>query len=134
MESESAIYHSFFVISHQNEIKIKCNIKAGYGIRSISDYIIGDPRFSSIKRSKKDIIFAWTKKEYSNLSRALEVGIRVPRPVFFDRNILLMEFMGEDEVPYPQLRQAKIDRSDCFAQLLAVGGDLVGAVTVEETQ
>ncbi len=77
--------------------------------RSISDYIIGDPRFSSIRRSKKEIIFAWTKKEYSNLSRALDAGIRVPRPVFFDRNILIMEFMGEDEVPYPQLRQAKID-------------------------
>jgi serine/threonine-protein kinase HipA len=28
------------------------------------------------------------------------------------------------------LRQAKIDASDCFAQLLAVGADLVGAVTV----
>lgn len=33
------------------------------------------------------------------------------------------------------LRQAKIDRHDYFAQLLAVGADLVGAVTVcEERQ
>jgi serine/threonine-protein kinase HipA len=30
------------------------------------------------------------------------------------------------------LRQRKIDRSDCFSQLIAVGGDLVGAVTVED--
>jgi len=30
------------------------------------------------------------------------------------------------------LRTAKIDRDDHFAQLLAVGGDLVGAVTVED--
>jgi serine/threonine-protein kinase HipA len=29
------------------------------------------------------------------------------------------------------LRQRKIDRDDLFAQLVAVGGDLVGAVTVE---
>lgn len=28
------------------------------------------------------------------------------------------------------LRQAKIDAGDCFAQLLAVGEDMVGAVTV----
>lgn len=28
------------------------------------------------------------------------------------------------------LRQAKLDRKDCFGQLLAVGADMVGAVTV----
>ncbi|MGA9118319.1 MAG: HipA N-terminal domain-containing protein [Bacteroidota bacterium] len=32
------------------------------------------------------------------------------------------------------LRQNKIDRKDCFSQLVAVGKDLVGAVTVEEMQ
>ena len=29
------------------------------------------------------------------------------------------------------LRELKIDRNDAFAQICAVGGDLVGAVTVE---
>lgn len=29
------------------------------------------------------------------------------------------------------LRERKIDKSDCFSQLIAVGKDLVGAVTVE---
>jgi RIO kinase 1 len=77
--------------------------------RSMSDYIVGDPRFSSVKRSKKDLIFAWTKKEYSNLARAHDAGLRVPLPIHFDRNILLMEFMGEDEVAYPQLRTARPD-------------------------
>ena len=30
------------------------------------------------------------------------------------------------------LRLTKLDRSDCFGQLIHVGSDLVGAVTVEE--
>ena len=30
------------------------------------------------------------------------------------------------------LRQRKIDRADAFAQLMAVGGEMVGAVTVAE--
>jgi serine/threonine-protein kinase HipA len=30
------------------------------------------------------------------------------------------------------LRQHKIDRRDCFSQLIAVGRDTVGAVTIEE--
>lgn len=32
------------------------------------------------------------------------------------------------------LRQHKIDRGDCFSQLVAVGLDMVGAVTVEESK
>ena len=72
---------------------------------TMSDYIIGDPRFSSIRRTHKDLIFAWTKKEYSNLSRAQEAGIPSPKPHAFDRNILIMEFLGENGIPYPQLKQ-----------------------------
>ncbi|MGB4579557.1 MAG: RIO1 family regulatory kinase/ATPase, partial [Methanoculleus sp.] len=30
-------------------------------------------------------------------------------PLAFDRNILLMEFLGEEEAPYPQLRLAAVD-------------------------
>jgi serine/threonine-protein kinase HipA len=32
------------------------------------------------------------------------------------------------------LRQSKIDRRDLFSQLVAVGNDLVGATTVQETE
>ncbi|MCQ1537532.1 serine protein kinase RIO [Methanocalculus taiwanensis] len=85
-----------------------CVIKI-YRIRTgnfnaMGDYILGDPRFSNIRKTKKDIIFAWTKKEYSNLSRATEAGLPVPLPIAFDRNILIMEFLGEGGIPYPQLR------------------------------
>ena len=72
---------------------------------TMSEYILGDPRFSNIKKSHKDIIFAWTKKEYSNLSRTREAGIPCPEPYAFDRNILIMQFLGEGIIPYPQMRQ-----------------------------
>jgi serine/threonine-protein kinase HipA len=45
-------------------------------------------------------------------------------PPFFDG--LLPEGVQLDGL----LRFSKIDKDDCFAQLVAVGGDLVGAVTV----
>lgn len=32
------------------------------------------------------------------------------------------------------LRQSKLDRDDLFGQLIAVGGEMVGAVTVEEIE
>lgn len=75
---------------------------------TMSAYIVGDRRFSNVKRNRKDLIFAWTKKEYSNLARALEAGIAVPEPLVWDRNILVMSFIGKDEHPYPHLRNAEI--------------------------
>jgi RIO kinase 1 len=79
---------------------------------TMNQYLIGDPRFSSIGKSRKSVIFAWTKKEFSNLMRAREAGLPVPEPIYFDRNILLMEFMGEDEMPYPQLRNAGLEDAE----------------------
>jgi len=76
---------------------------------TMSSYIIGDRRFSHVKKAKKELIFAWTKKEFSNLQRAKEAGIVVPEPLVWDRNILIMSFIGEDETPYPQLRNAHMD-------------------------
>jgi RIO kinase 1 len=75
---------------------------------TMSGYIVGDRRFSSVKKAKKELIFAWTRKEFSNLSRAKDAGIPVPEPLVWDRNILVMSFLGEDEVPYPQLRNAEM--------------------------
>ena len=93
----------------EDEIETGAAVKI-YRIRTgnfttMSEYIIGDPRFASIRRTHKDIIFAWTKKEYSNLARASDAGLPCPKPYAFDRNILIMEFLGEGGIPYPQMRQ-----------------------------
>ncbi|MDR0438840.1 MAG: serine protein kinase RIO [Methanocalculaceae archaeon] len=79
---------------------------------TMSEYILGDPRFSNIRRTHKNIIFAWTKKEYSNLTRAREAGIPCPKPFAFERNILIMEFLGKNDVPYPQIRQKLPQKPD----------------------
>jgi RIO kinase 1 len=75
---------------------------------TMSSYIVGDRRFSHVKKAKKELIFAWTRKEFSNLVRARDAGIVVPEPLVWDRNILIMSFIGEGEIPWPQLRNAEI--------------------------
>ena len=75
---------------------------------TMGEYIRGDRRFVNVKKNRKDLIFAWTKKEFSNLARAKEAGIPVPEPLVWDRNILIMSFIGKDERPYPQLRNAEM--------------------------
>jgi RIO kinase 1 len=80
--------------------------------RAMTEYIDGDPRFAHVRRSRKEIIFAWTRKEFSNLKRARKAGIPVPEPYSFDRNILLMEFLGEGQAPFPQIREVELPEPD----------------------
>lgn len=90
--------------------------------KAMTEYLAGDRRFSNVRGTRKGLIFAWTKKEFSNLARAHEAGIPVPEPLAFDRNILLMTFLGRDEVPYPQLRNAEVE------DYAAVYGEVLGYV------
>jgi RIO kinase 1 len=86
---------------------------------TMSSYIVGDRRFSHVKKAKKELIFAWTKKEFSNLARAREAGLAVPEPLVWDRNILIMSFMGEGETPWPQLRNADLhDAGEVYSRII----------------
>jgi RIO kinase 1 len=88
---------------------------------TMSSYITGDRRFSHVKKAKKELIFAWTRKEFSNIVRARDAGIAVPEPLVWDRNILIMSFLGEGEIPYPQLRNANFDDpADIYDRILKI--------------
>ena len=86
---------------------------------TMSSYITGDRRFSRVKKSRKELVFAWTRKEFSNLVRAQDAGIPVPEPLVWDRNILIMSYLGENEIPYPQLKNADFeDAAGIYATLM----------------
>ena len=55
------------------------------------------------------MIYAWVNKEFKNLMRYSEAGIPVPEPITFDQNCLLMEFVGDETGPAPQLRDVILD-------------------------
>lgn len=69
------------------------------------EYLRADPRFKVEKQQRK-IIFAWAKREYSNLLKARKAGVRVPMPYGFLKNILVMEMIG-DEMPAQLLKDAQ---------------------------
>jgi RIO kinase 1 len=124
-------------ISTGKEANVFCGERDGvliaikiYRIRSanfttMSTYITGDRRFSNLKKAKKELIFAWTKKEFSNLMRAREADLSVPEPLVWSRNILIMSFLGEGEHPYPQLRNAELeDPTAVYASIISSIGIL----------
>lgn len=71
--------------------------------KNMQDYIKGDNRFEKVKKNRKDIIYAWTKKEFRNLKIYEKNGIRVPKPIYFKENILIMEYIGDEE-PAPTIK------------------------------
>lgn len=99
----------FLGSSGERNIAIKIYRVQAANFKAMAEYMIGDRRFSNIRKNRKDIVFAWTKKEFSNLKRAYDEGLAVPEPIVFDRNILIMEFIGEGDRPYPQLRLVDLD-------------------------
>ncbi|HYD03467.1 MAG TPA: RIO1 family regulatory kinase/ATPase [Alphaproteobacteria bacterium] len=88
-----------------------CNFNKMY------DYLSKDPRYVSLKKRTRLIIFSWTQREYRNLMLAREV-IKVPKPIAFKDNILLMEYIGDDH-PAPELKnQAPKDPKKFYKKIL----------------
>lgn len=75
--------------------------------------------------------------EYNETYHGPDISLTLPRknnaysfehfPAFFEG------FLPEGAQLEALLRKAKLDRKDCFGQLIKVGRDLVGAITVEGT-
>jgi len=61
---------------------------------TMSKYIEGDVRFKGVKKNKRDLVFAWTRKEFKNLELLNSVKVTAPLPIAFKNNVLVMEFIG----------------------------------------
>jgi len=85
------------------------------------EYIVGDPRFKRIKRRSRALIPQWALKEYKNLSRYHDAGVRVPKPLDILRNVLVMEFIGDSNssIPAPMIKNVEVPSPvKTFNQLL----------------
>ena len=60
------------------------------------DYLKQDPRYQNLKKQRRKVVFAWCQREYRNLWIAREANVRVPMPIAFLYNILVMEFIGDE--------------------------------------
>ena len=80
--------------------------------KRIGRYIEGDPRFKGLTGNRRKMIYAWTNKEYRNLLRYCESGLPVPEPVAFNKNCLIMEYIGDENRPSPQLKDVKLEDPD----------------------
>jgi RIO kinase 1 len=80
--------------------------------RHMRDYLEGDPRFEGIGSDKKQVVLAWTKKEFANLERARTAGVRVPEPIAVERNVLVMELVGLVEDRARRLAEVNVENPE----------------------
>jgi RIO kinase 1 len=77
--------------------------------KHISDYIIGDPRFENFRNNRKDIVHIWTKKEFKNLEKLKNIGVKAPKPIVFADNVLVMQYIGDSKHAAPMLKDVIVE-------------------------
>lgn len=71
-------------------------------------YIKDDYRFKDrfSKQNNRTVIFMWAEKEMHNLMRMQKIGINCPEVIALKKNLLLMSFIGSNNVAAPKLKNA----------------------------
>jgi len=113
------------VDSEGNRIAVKIYRTYTTEFRRIWEYLAADPRIGYLPKDMRKLIFVWTRREFKNLQRAIKYAVRVPEPIIFRNNVLVMEFIG-DEMPAPRLKdvEKKLEKSD-FEELYSY---LIGVI------
>ena len=83
-------------------------------------YLKGDPRFNVKTKNKRKIIYSWVTKEFKNLTRLHTAGVTVPEPITSSNNVLLIEFIGDEDgnPAQPVKNQPPQDPDDFWNKLL----------------
>ena len=83
-------------------------------------YLKGDPRFNIKTKNKRKIIYSWVTKEFKNLTRLESAGVKVPHPITSSNNVLLIEFIGDEDgnPAQPARNQPPKDPEEFFNKLL----------------
>ena len=104
---ESKLYWGRHPDGTELAIKIYLTVAAEFK-KGMLAYISGDPRFEHVRRSPRSLIYTWARKEYRNLLEAYGAKVRVPKPFTVKNNVLIMEFIGENGISAPLLKEAEL--------------------------
>jgi len=103
---ESRVYWGKDEQGNELAIKIYLTVSAEFR-KGMLKYIEGDPRFKGVRHDTRSLIFAWAQKEFKNLQQATAAGVRVPKPIAVENNVLIMEFIGKNGVSAPAMKEQR---------------------------
>ncbi len=105
------------------DVALKIYLVSTSNFKKRESYILGDPRFSHVRKGTKNLVYLWAKKEFRNLTQCYKAGIPVPKPLYLKNNVLAMEFVGINGAPAKSLLYSKVDKND-YLQAISIIGDL----------
>ena len=103
---EANVYEA---LGSDGDIAVKIYRINASDFQHMREYLDGDPRFEGIGNDKSKIVLAWTRKEFANLERARAAGVRVPKPIAVERNVLVMELVGLVEERARRLAEVTVE-------------------------
>ena len=104
---ESRVYHG--LDPQGKEVAVKIFLTSSNIFRQGRlKYIQGDPRFKDIPHDTRSLVDMWALKEYKNLELAGQ-AITVPAPIYVEKNVILLKFIGKDGKSAPHLREVPLE-------------------------
>lgn len=107
---EAGVYYG--VDTEGRPVAVKIYLVSASDFRKRMGYIAGDRRFGKLPSGSRDTIYLWTRKEFKNLQLAEAAEVRVPKPFAFQKNILVMEYIGNPPDPAPTFAESEVDEAD----------------------
>ncbi|XP_029970899.1 serine/threonine-protein kinase RIO1 [Salarias fasciatus] len=108
---EANVYHATTSLGESRAIKIyKTSILL---FKDRDKYVSGEFRFRHgyCKGNPRKMVRTWAEKEMRNLIRLQTAGIPSPEPLLLRSHVLLMSFIGKDNMPAPLLKNAALSES-----------------------
>lgn len=79
--------------------------------KHVLQYIQGDERFEGVTGDKRGLVYAWCQKEHRNLLRLRAAGVLAPEPLKAIQNVLVTEYLGTKDGPWPKLKDVDLSRA-----------------------
>ncbi|KAK8804995.1 atypical RIO protein kinase [Blastocystis sp. subtype 4] len=107
---EANVYHA--IGAEANELAVKIYKTSILIFKDRERYVAGDFRFRHgfNKSNPRKMVAMWAEKERRNLGRLHAAGLPVPEPISLTRNVLVMEFLGENGWPAPRLKDVALTK------------------------
>ncbi len=105
------------------DVALKIYLVTATDFKKREPYILGDPRFSRIKKGTRNMVELWAQKEYRNLNHCIKHKISSVKPISLIKNILALEFVGKGGVPAPTLVETEVTYDD-YMQSISIISDL----------
>ena len=105
------------VDENKKDLALKVYLVTTSNFKKRAPYLIGDPRFSRIKKGTKNLVYLWAQKEFKNLTQCYEKGISVVKPIHVSKNILVLEFIGKNGIPSKTLVESQVDLQDYISAI-----------------